>query len=333
VKLGVDIYSLRWQGWDALQLLEYCHALGVDVVHYSDVGCFASLDERYLAELRDRAMSLGMGIEVGMGSICPTSTTFRREKGPAAEQVERMLRVAHTLGSSTLRCYLGANADRQTATPLKEHIAATVATCRAVRPLALELGVKLAIENHSGDLQGRELAGLIEQAGVEHVGACIDAGNPFYVVESPFVTLDHLAPYVVTSHVRDTAVWEHPRGAAMQWVAMGDGNIGIDRWATRYAHECPQSSFTLEIITGRNPQVLPYLEPGFWTPYPDTPAEEFVRFMGLARAGQPFIGPMLTAARGDVPGAYEPAFVLQQRVDLERSVRYCREVLKVGEGA
>jgi hypothetical protein len=42
---------------------------------------------------------------------------------------------------------------------------------------------------------------------------------------------------------------------------------------------------------------------------------------------------MLTAARGDVPGAYEPAFVLQQRVDLERSVRYCREVLKVGEGA
>ena len=33
------------------------------------------------------------------------------------------------------------------------------------------------------------------------------------------ITLEVLAPYTVTTHIRDSAVWEHPRGAAAQWVA------------------------------------------------------------------------------------------------------------------
>ena len=91
----------------------------------------------------------------------------------------------------------------------------------------MDLGIKIAIENHSGDLQGWELRRLIEEAGPEYVGACIDTGNPLWVHEDPVVTLEHLAPYVATSHIRDSAVWPHPKGAAVQWVAMGDGNVGI----------------------------------------------------------------------------------------------------------
>src|SRR5690606_2670752 len=154
-------------------------------------------------------------------------------------------------------------------TPLADHIAATVATCQTVRPLALDHNVKIAIENHAGDLQGRELAALIEQAGPEYVGACIDAGNPLWVAESPFTTLEHLAPYVVMSHVRDTAVWPHPQGAVAQWVAMGDGTVDIAAWARRYQELCPNTNFTLEIITTLPPKVLEYLDPDFWSVYPD----------------------------------------------------------------
>ena len=46
----------------------------------------------------------------------------------------------------------------------------------------------------------------MKQVRPEYVGDCIDAGNPLWVAESSFATLDHLSPYVVTSHVRDTAV-------------------------------------------------------------------------------------------------------------------------------
>jgi len=331
MKLGVDIYSLRFQGWDAFEHLEYADKLGLDVVHFSDLDPFESLEEDYLGRVKGRADELGIDIEVGMMSICPTSTSFSDERGTAVEQVREMLDVARILGSPVLRCVLGSNADRHTELPLEAHIAATVETCRGVRDVAMELGIKLAIENHGGDLQGRELKGLIEEAGPEYVGACIDSGNALWVGESPFVTLEHLAPYVVTSHIRDTAVWEHRRGAAVQWVAMGDGCVGIEAWAREYQERCEGASFTLEIITGGAPRVVNYLEREYWEAYPDTPAAEFARFVKLVKEGEPFLGPMLTVGRGEMSSEYRAALAVQQRLDVERSVRYCQEVLGLGE--
>ena len=265
-------------------------------------------------------------------SICPTSTRFVPEDGSAVEQTTRMLHIASALGSAVLRCVLGTNADRHTELPLEAHIQATVETCKAVRGLALDLGIKLAIENHAGDLQGWELKRLIERAGPEYVGACIDSGNPVWVAEDPVVTLEHLAPYVVTSHVRDSVVWPHPKGAAVQWVAMGDGNVGIAAWVERYRELCPGAPLSLEIITGGLPRVLKTLEDEYWDAYPNARASEFARFERLVRRGQPYLGTTVTVARGaEVPAEYRAAQAAQQRYDLERSVRYCREVLGIGE--
>lgn len=329
MKLGIDIFSLRLQGWNAFEHLEYAHKVGVEVVHFSEARFLDSLEEPYLKQVRAKADELGLGLEVGMGSICPTSNLFSAEQGSAVEQVERMLRVAQMLGSSILRCYLGSNADRRSERPLEAHIQATIETCQAARELALELGVTLAIENHAGDLQGRELKQLIEQAGPDYVGACIDTGNPLWVAESPFVTLGHLAPYVVACHVRDTAIWAYPQGAVVQWVALGDGTIGLESWAQLFQEQCPDIPFTLEIITGMPPRVLNYLQPEFWEAYPDMPAHEFAQFLKLVHQGASFIGPMLTAPWTGNPPEYEAALAVQQRLDLERSVRYCRDVLNM----
>jgi sugar phosphate isomerase/epimerase len=331
MKLGVDVYSLRSQPWDAFGQLEYAHQIGVDLVHFSETRFLDSVEDEYLKRLKRRADELGLAIEVGMFSICPTSTAFRHADGPAVEQLRRMLHVADMLGSRTLRAVQGTRADRMTELPFSAHMEATVKTCQAVRSQALDLGIKIAIENHAGDMQGRELKALIEAAGTDFVGACIDTGNAMWTAESPFVTLQHLAPYVVTSHIRDTAVWLHPKGAAVQWVAMGDGAVHIDQWAKLFKEQCPNSSFTLEIITGGTPTVLNYLEPEFWKVFPDTPAAEFVEFLKLAQEGQPYMGAMVTTPRGETIPEFEAALVAQQRRDVERSVRYCQEVLGVGE--
>lgn len=332
MKLGLDTYSLRSQGWDAFGYLEYAHDMGLDVVQFSERSFFDSLDESYLKQVKARADELELEINVGMLSICPTSTIFNDERGTAVEQLQEMIRVAHLVGSPFVRCVMGNSADRSTETPLEVHIEAVIETCRGVRDLALETGVKIAIENHGGDLQGRELRSLIEEAGPEYVGACIDSGNAVWVAESPFVTLEHLAPYIITSHVRDATIWEHPRGAAVQWLAVGDGTFGIDRWTQLFEEKCGDASFTLEIITGGPPRVLNYLEPEFWEVYPNTPAAEFARFVKLAKEGHPFMDSMVTVRREDsrVP-EYQAALVIQQRLDFERSVRYCQEVLGVGE--
>jgi sugar phosphate isomerase/epimerase len=332
MKLGVDIYTIRSQGWNAFQILDYCATIGLDLVHFSDLHSFANIEDSYLREVKAHADRLELALEVGMMSICPTSTRFVPEDGSAVEQTTRMLHVASTLGSSILRCVLGSNADRHTEVPLEAHIQATVETCRAVRGLAMDLGIKLAIENHAGDLQGWELERLIELAGPEYVGACIDSGNPVWVAEDPMVTLEHLAPYVATSHVRDSVVWSHPRGAAVQWVAMGDGTVGIENWVQRYRALCPGAPLSLEIITGGPPKVLNYLEDEFWTAYPEARAAELARFERLVRQGRPFAGTMITVAAGkEVPPEYHVAQVAQQRFDLERSVEYCREVLGIGK--
>lgn len=330
MKLGVDNFSLRFNDWDAFQILDYSAKIGLNIVHFSDLGPFKSLEDGYLNEVKQTADLLNMGIEVGMGSICPTSTTFSSAKGSAVEQLTQMLHIAARFGSPAVRCYLGANADRRTTLPFQSHVDATIATCQAVRSLAQELGVKIAIENHAGDMQGRELKELIERAGPDFVGACIDAGNPLWVAESPFTTLDHLAPYVLMSHIRDTAVWPHPKGAVAQWVPMGEGTVHIDRWAQQYIAQCPHTNFTLEIIATLAPRVLNYLEDDYWSVYPATPAHEFARFLQHVAEGQPYTQPILTADWGNLTPEIRTALGVEQRHQLERSVRYCREVLKVG---
>jgi 3-oxoisoapionate decarboxylase len=332
MKLGLDLYSIRSQGWDAMRMLDYCHQLGVNVAHFG-LGELGTTDAEELGRIKARADALGLEIELGMGSICETSPSFNPDRGgTAVERTRQALDVAHRLGSRVLKCLLGGAADRRTETPLEVHIANCVATCRAVREQAMDLGIKLAVENHAGDLQGWELRGLIEEAGPDYVGACLDTGNSVWVAEDPMVTFEHLAPYIVTSHLRDSVVWAHPRGAAYQWVAMGDGNVGMPTVADRFKALGDQATFTLEILTGAPPRVLNYLETAYWTAFPNARAAEFARFERLVRQGQPFIGTMvMVAADADAPAEYEAARIAQQRYDVERSVRYCREMLGIGE--
>ena len=325
MKLGVDTFSLRFNDWDAFQFLEYSQKIGLDVVHFSNLQPFKSVDPGYLDEVKQAAQRLNLDIEVGMGSICPTSTTFSDKNGSAVEQLTQMLHIAARFGSPAVRCFLGSNADRRTPTPLAEHVNATIATCKAVAPLARDLGIKIAVENHAGDLQGRELKELIERAGPDTVGACIDSGNPLWVAESPFTTLEHLAPYVVMSHLRDTAVWPHPAGAAAQWVAMGDGTVGMEAWSRLYIEQCPNVPFTLEIISTLAPKVLDYLSPSYWDAYPDSLASEFARFLQHVQAGRSYTQPVLTANWGALTPVLTAALAQEQCLQLEKSVRYCRE--------
>jgi 3-oxoisoapionate decarboxylase len=330
MRLGLDLYAIRSQPWDAFDKLAYCHRLGLDVAHFGledlPVG-----DEQALRRVRTHADELGLEIEVGMGSICETSTTFNPQRGSAVDQTRAALRIAANVGSRVLKVLLGNAADRRTETPLSRHIANCVATCKAVRDLARELGITLAVETH-GDLQGREARALIDAAsddgGPRYVGACLDTGNPVTLTEDPLVTFDYLAPVMVTSHIRDSVVWSHPRGGAFQWVALGDGNVGLETLTRRFQEECPQASYTIEILTGRPPTVLPYLEPDYWRAFPDTPAWEFARFERLVRQGLPFSGTMVAVAPGtEVPPEYQEALRVQQLYDVERSIAWAREVL------
>ena len=114
-------------------------------------------------------------------------------------------------------------------------------------------------------------------------------------------------------------------------MACGDGNVDLVRFVGEFRRLCPQSSMQLEIITGRPPRPLPYLEADFWKAFPKMPAWEFARFVQIAKSGHHFMGAMVIEdVPGKRPAIMDEALKEQQRVDLERSWEYARKKLNVG---
>ena len=331
VKLGFDTYSLRAFRWTGTQLLDYAGRLKLDTIQFSALGDYGPLDAPNLQAVKDRAARLGISIDSGMGCICESSRSFKKNGPPARQQLIEGLKVSRAVGSRSMRCYMGSSEDRLGPLPIEAHMENTIKAFRSVRAEALDLGVKIALENHAGDMQAREVKTIIEESGKDLVGACLDTGNPIWCVEDPLVTLETLAPYVITMHVRDSVVFEHPRGAAGQWVALGDGNVDLGGFVRQLRKLCPLSSMQLEIITGRPPRLLPYLEADFWKAFPKMPAWEFARFVALAKSGHPFMGAMVIEdVAGKKPAVMDEALKEQQRIDLERSFEYAKKTLNVG---
>lgn len=311
VKLGIDLFSIRSQNFTPFQFLDYCAAQKVQVVHFSEVRFIGGLDPANLRKVRDYAKPLGIELEIGMKSICPASKMFEAKDGTAEAQLAHMIESAQIVGSKIVRCVLGSSDDRKDG-GIQRCIESMVTVLRNSKSRAQDANIKIAIENHAGDMQARELKSLVEAAGKDFVGVCLDSGNPLWTLEDPHLTLDTLHPYVLTSHVRDSAVWNVPEGAAVAWTRMGEGNVGIDDYVKKYAELCPGRALSMEtIVTG--PRIFPYRDPKFWDAYRNDPAWEFQRYLRLAEQGKPY---------QKQPGQHE-------REDLEASLAYTRRVLGI----
>jgi 3-oxoisoapionate decarboxylase len=332
VRLGYDTYSLRAWGWKALQHLDYSARLNLDAIQISSLNDFESLEPAHLAAVRRKAEDAGILIDAGIGCVCPSSKSWGKRTDDPVASVTQGLKVAHAVGARSLRCFMGSSEDRLGPLPIEAHIENTVKVFKSARSVALDTGVKIAIENHSGDMQAWETKMLIEEAGKDYVAACLDAGNPIQAVEDPIVTMEVLGPLTVTTHIRDTALYEDPRGCAFQWTALGDGNIDLPRLLALKQQLCPQAAVQLEIITGRPARVIPYLEPDFWKAFPKARSSEFARFVALVKKGRPYAGPMIIAdVPGPRPAEYAAALKEQQRVDLDRSLIFAKQKLGLGK--
>lgn len=283
-RFGLDLWSVRSQGWSAFQYIDHAVEQKLSVIQFADQGQLGGFDLDLARKVRAYADEKGILLEMGMETICPTSTGWSPERGRLEDRILRYVEISRILGSPVLRCFLGSARDRQGALPLQHHIDAMLATLRNVRNQVTDAGVKMAIENHSGDMQGRELAQVIEEAGKDWVGVVYDSGNPIWTIEDPMVALEHLAPYILTTHLRDSYVWISDEGVAARWVVFGEGNVGMPAVLQRMRQLCPQATVLLETITVRHND-LPVKRAAYWKHYEDVPAHEFMRFYALAEKG------------------------------------------------
>ena len=323
-RLGMDNFSVRAMGWKAKALVDYAASLALDSLFITDLDAFESFEDAPLKALREYAAARRLQLQVGTWSICPTSKAFKPKWGNAEEHLALGIRVARAVGSPVVRVVLGTWEDRLTDGGIDRHIEQIVKVCRAGRLQATDAGVKIAVENHAGDMHSTELARLVEDAGTDYVGVNFDSGNALWTLEDPIECLETLAKYTLTTSLRDSAVWVSENGARVAWTAMGEGTIDQRAFFTRFRELCPDVPVHIETISGFNRE-LPYLQADFWKAWPRMPAHSLARFEALARSGhavaswQAPAGPDKTRAEQDY-----------QRGELERSIIYCRNELQLG---
>lgn len=322
--LGFDNFSIRALGWKADKLIDYASGKKVDALLFSDLDVYDSHEEGYLREVGSEAKGKKIILQAGTGGICPTSAKFEGKHGNAEEHLRLLIRVAKTVGSSVARCYLGSMKDRMGEKGIQFHVDSTVKTLKKVRKEALDAGVKIAVENHAGDLHSRELAVLIERAGPDFVGATLDTGNATWTLEDPLETFRNLAPYAVCSGIRDSMVWPTENGVRVQWTAMGEGCVDLKTLFAEWLEKCPDVPVQMETISGFSKE-FPFLQSQFWSPYSTIKANDFARFVSLSRKGSEL------KSFSPPPGVDRKKAQQQyQLAELERSLAYCRKELNMG---
>jgi sugar phosphate isomerase/epimerase len=325
IPLGFDNFAVRACGWNARQLVDYAETLRCDSLFITDFGPFEGrLDDASLAEIRRYAADRGVAIVLGSWSICPTSVTFKNDYGTAEEHLATGIRMAKALGSPAFRVILGKGDDRRSQGGIAARIAETVAVLQTCRKHALDSNVRIAVENHAGDMTSRELAGLVEAAGDDFVGVNFDSGNACWTLEDPVRALENLAGHVVTTSLRDTMVWETPAGITAQWTAMGEGCTDLVAFFDLFEKSCPGVAVHIETISGF-PRTFSIYEREFWKLFPESRAEDLAAFLALSERGRPIAPFKAPAGEGKVAAERE-----YQLAELSRSIAFCRDTLGLG---
>jgi sugar phosphate isomerase/epimerase len=325
--LGINTYCLRFQKWNDRQLIDYCVSQKLDAIFLQDSLDPGVMDPKHWAEVRAWTKEHGLHLETGGGPILPkTPEAFAPTVATLRKNIER----AAAMGSPIVRALLASDRFSLPEGTVERHIETATKVLREVRSQALDAGLKIGIENHK-ELQAWETRQLIETAGKEFVGSYLDTGNPVFVTEDPLTTVEELGPYAVSFHLRDSVVYEHPEGIAVQWVPLGEGTVDFRALVARAAEILPPVHIYCKPITGRPPVVIPVYSHDYWTKwFPRARASDLARFLALAKRGRPYEKAELTADVPQLRDRYMEGLKQQQLAHMQQSLDYCRKTLDLG---
>ncbi len=319
IKIGVELGCIGANKWTPYQFVDYFQKTGIEVAQFNAGTIGTSLktpDEAELKKVRAYAENHGVQLSAfSAGSVCPSAKGFNAKQGTAEEQIAGGLKICRVIGAKAMRVVLGSATERP---EIAKHVENLTRVLKNTRSQILDSGIRLAIENHNGDQQAREIKTLIEHVGSDILGVCLDSGNPLIVYEDPHLTLELLGPYAVTTHIRDTAVWRVPEGVAVRWANMGEGNVDIDGWLKKFVRMHPGMPITFENLPMAKHRIMPVFDPKTYEYLPKMPAADLARYLALAERGKPVPG---------VPPSADKPRGQQQCEDLEVCVRYTKKLL------
>jgi 3-oxoisoapionate decarboxylase len=148
-------------------------------------------------------------------------------------------------------------------------------------PVVEKHRVPLAVENHKDQRIDERLA-LFKHLNSEFIGACVDTGNSFALLDDPHEVIEALAPHAFSVHLKDQAVREYEDGFLLGDIPLGEGCFDLNRMVETLRRAHPKIRFLLELIT-RDPLPIPCLTERFWATMPDVPAVDLARSLRFVR--------------------------------------------------
>jgi sugar phosphate isomerase/epimerase len=256
-----------------LEFLEHAHSLGAGGVQCA----LSTVDPDYGRKVRARAEQLGMYVEV-MGPL---------PKGADVSLFERVVQAAKEAGALCIRAACLGGRRYETFQDLhswQRFITDSKEALERAVPILEKHRIPLALENHKDWTTDESLA-LMKNYGGEYLGVCLDTGNNIALLDDPYEFVDALAPYAVSSHIKDMAWEPYEHGFLLAEVPLGEGMLDMKRIVAAIRKARPATRMTLEMIT-RDPLQVPCLEERYWATFPDRNGWHLARTLQMVRANE-----------------------------------------------
>jgi sugar phosphate isomerase/epimerase len=277
-----------------------------------DFSQLESHEPAYLARVRQRAEKAGLWVELSVPS----------KNLESAEAYAAMAKVAQALGVDRIRIALlygrryesFKTRDEWTAFDRKWRD-----QLRDLKPAIERHPIKVGIENHK-DFTAAELAELLRSLDSANIGACVDFGNNISLLEDPLDTVRTLAPYAVTTHLKDMAVKTTADGFELSEVPLGEGIVPLAETIAIVKRARPDARLCLEMIT-RDPLRVPYRTDAYWIAVNRPTAD------ALARFERDVLGKSSAAALPRISHLAPAQQLEAEDENVRRSVKYAKEAL------
>jgi sugar phosphate isomerase/epimerase len=283
-RLGVCIWCLgirhraeransgRTDFFDPLSFLDHCQRLGAGGVQVP----IGVRETAYATKLRRQAETHEMFVE-GIMEL---------PRGPAdVERFDAEVRTAKQAGVKAVRVVMipGRRYERfDSAEQFRESAERGRKSLELAEPVAARHRVRLALENHK-DQRAPERLDVLRQISSRYVGACVDTGNSFALLEDPLEVIEAYAPWAVSVHLKDQAVQEYADGFLFADAVLGEGFLDLPRMLEILRRANPNLDFSLETIT-RDPLQVPCLTEKYWATMADVPGRDLARTLRIVKA-------------------------------------------------
>ncbi len=283
MRVGVDTFTLRDLKMGPVQTLEYLAERKLAGAQFGGLRSLSpKLDVGELKAIRARADEQGLYSHV---SLSCTVNPFL--SGQPVEEMEKAIceeiEAAAACGWHEFHANMGNGPERyEHPVPWERHITETIAFLRRLGPVLRDRRSRINLETH-GDLTTFEAIRVVEEAGPDIAGICLDTANVLCHCEDPVWAARRAAPYVHLTHLKDGAISFIRGGYRRQTLPPGRGQLNwrvILPILAEYAPDLPLSIEDHKWLFD-----FPVFD-SFWLRlHPDLTVEEFGRVMALAWEG------------------------------------------------